>query len=796
MDKRKYWIATADSRFSVKWKNQQITWSELCEKISGCTRTPEKYAEFLSKSKTDQDRIKDIGGFVGGFLREGRRSGTTVRLRSLITLDADSGSAEWWRGFKDLFEISVGCSAYVYTTHKHASEKPRFRVVIPLCRDVTPEEYEAVARKIAEALGIDCFDDTTYQPSRLMYWPSASSDGEYKAYLINGSDLDPDEWLDLYPDWKDVSCWPRSSRAADLVRKAAAKQQDPTTKNGVIGAFCRAYDVPSAIAKFLADVYEDLPNGRYTYRAGSTSAGAVLYEDGAFLYSNHATDPASTKLCNAFDLVRIHKFGSLDDEVKPGTPEGRLPSVKEMLKFASKDEAVAKLMTREAMESASEDFGEAADAEDTDVKLIPLERTERGELRKTINNVIAVLTNDKRFRNVHTNLLSGAVDVAADELPWPNFTGHWSDNDDIQLASMMEKMGFDMPKQKISDGVQKYADDRARHPIRDYIDRLEWDGAQRVDTLLIDYLGAEDTEYTRAVTRKTLCAAVKRVLQPGCKFDTILVLNGPQGCGKSTLVSRLGGDWYSDSLSLSDVGSKAGPEKLQGYWILEIGELAGMRKAEIETLRGFLSRQDDIYREAYARRPASHPRQNVFFGTTNAGSAGYLRDPQGNRRFWDVPVSGVSEFKPWELEQDDIDQIWAEAKVLLEAGEVLALPPELMPVAEKRQREMLESDPREGLVREYLDILIPEDWYKRSVFQRRNYYDADFGEIRKEGCVQRTKVCAAEIWVECFKQDIGRLQRKDSLEISNIMKKIEGWEKAEKPVRIAGYGLVKCYRRA
>ncbi len=187
--------------------------------------------------------------------------------------------------------------------------------------------------------------------------------------------------------------------------------------------------------------------------------------------------------------------------------------------------------------------------------------------------------------------------------------------------------------------VAKVGDDRSYHPIREYLTSLpEWDGRVRAETLLIDYLGAEDNAYTRAVTRKTLCGAVARVQQPGIKFDHILVLNGNQGIGKSTLIAKLGGDWYSDSLSLTDMNDKTAAEKLQGYWILEIGELAGMKKADIDKVKAFISRQDDKYRASFGRRVTPRPRQCIFFGTTNSQN-GYLRDITGNRRFWTVKNS-------------------------------------------------------------------------------------------------------------------------------------------------------------
>lgn len=187
---------------------------------------------------------------------------------------------------------------------------------------------------------------------------------------------------------------------------------------------------------------------------------------------------------------------------------------------------------------------------------------------------------------------------------------------------------------------------------------------------IIKYLGADDNAYTRAVTRKTLCAAVCRVQRPGCKFDSMLVLNGPQGIGKSTLIAQLAGEWFSDSLSLNDTKDKTVAEKLQGYWILEIGELAGLRKTEVETLRFFLSKQNDIYRVSFGKRATPHLRQCVFFGTTNA-ETGYLRDTTGNRRFGPVKTPGSKTRHSWDLDEHEIRQIWTEALEYVNAGEKL-----------------------------------------------------------------------------------------------------------------------------
>ena len=171
---------------------------------------------------------------------------------------------------------------------------------------------------------------------------------------------------------------------------------------------------------------------------------------------------------------------------------------------------------------------------------------------------------------------------------------------------------------------------------------------------------------------------------------------------QDTLIACLGGEWFSDSLALSDMNDKTAAEKLQGYWILEIGELAGMKKADIDKVKAFISRQDDKYRASFGRRVTPHPRQCVFFGTTNSEN-GYLRDITGNRRLWNVKVTGQGKYKPWDMTNEVVQQIWAEVAEIAKAGEKLYLDADLEAFAKQEQREAMEQDDREGIVRNYLD---------------------------------------------------------------------------------------------
>ena len=485
--------------------------------------------------------------------------------RSMLTLDMDHGTPD----ILDELSLFHSHEMCVYSTHKHTPEAPRLRLIFPLKRDVSEEEYPALARKVAQEIGMDLFDDTTYQPHRLMYWPSTSSNGEYVFRVMDGDILDPDAYLGLYDDWRDVSTWPVSSRESEAVKKAAKQQADPLAKTGAVGAFCRTYPIREAIEKFLPDVYApSAMEGRYDYIPADSSAGVIIIDE-KFAYSFHATDPACGQLLNAFDAVRVHKFP--DDDPKK--------SYNAMAEFAVADERVKLRIFEEKRQAAAEDFDEA----DPDAWKKQLQYEKKSmELKNNLHNLMLILENDENLKGIVFNQLADGMEIRGN-VPWPHPAKFWRDADDAQLICYVDAAYGTFSARNYDIAVTKAVDDRSYHPIREFFDTLpDWDGVERVDTLLIDYLGAEDTPYVRAVTRKELCAAYCRVYHPGIKFDSMIVLNGDQGIGKSTLIAKLGGEWYSDSLNLSDMNDKTAAEKLQGYWIMEIGELAGMRKADLD----------------------------------------------------------------------------------------------------------------------------------------------------------------------------------------------------------------------
>ena len=783
----KLYISTGNSRMEKRWNNVEMELDEFIGRISHTIRTAETVEQYVKMTKAKQDAIKDVGGFVMGKLKGGRRKKDCVEFRSALTLDMDHAVQD----IPEQVEMFFDFRCLIYSTHKHTEENPRLRLIIPFSRNVSPDEYVAVARKVAEDIGIEMFDDTTYEPSRLMYWPSTSADGEFIFRDIEGEPLNPDDVLSRYKDWRDSSELPMSSRQQNIVQREMRKQADPLSKDGVIGAFCRTYSIEEAISNFLPDVYQPsaMP-GRYDYIPADSQAGVVIYE-GKFAYSHHATDPACGKLMNAFDMVRIHRYGDLDEKISEDTEASKLPSFSAMSEFAVNDENVKMTIAGERMEKAEKEF--SGENEDW---LKQLEYEKRPTVVKnTLRNLLLILNNDEKLKGIVFNQLSDGMEIKG-EVPWEHPGRFWRDADDAQLISYVDLTYGTFSARNYDIAVTKAADDRSYHPIREFLASLpEWDRVPRVDTILVDFLGASDNAYVRAVTRKTLCGAIARVMNPGCKFDTMLVLNGPQGKGKSTLISKLCGEWFNDSLLLNDTKDKTAAEKLQGYWILEIGELAGLKKTEIETLRGFLSRQNDIYRASFGRRATPHPRQCVFIGTTNAEN-GYLRDTAGNRRFWPVKTPGDAARASWEMTEEEIRQIWAEALVRYKEGEPLHLDNELAGMALKEQQIAMEVDEREGMVRDYLEMPLPERWDKMDIFDRRNYIcGSEFGGEREPGVRKRERVCNMEIWCECFGKERGNLKRQDANEISAIMANIEGWKKADNKVRFPIYGIVRGYCR-
>ncbi|QHI72882.1 virulence-associated E family protein [Aminipila terrae] len=782
-------ISSAGNRKSVSWPQQTLWWSEFVDKLKIPVRGTEKLEAYLALPKSKQDELKDVGGFVGGQV-QGQRKAANITGRDLITLDLDNIPSEATNDVICRIE-SLGCGYAIYSTRKHEPVRPRLRILLPIDRTVTVDEYEPIARKIAGIIGIELCDPSTFQASRLMYWPSCCADSKYLFTCSDKPMLSADGVLSMYGDWHNMSEWPQVPGTLQSTQRLLQKQGDPTEKNGVVGAFCKIYDVYKVIDELIPGTYEPCDIGeRFTFTGGSTTGGAVIYENGKFIYSHHATDPAGGRLCNAFDLVRLHKFGELDEEAKPDTPTNKLPSYTAMCQFAVSDINVTALLNAERYDNAVESFGQIPKETENWIKLLSV-APQSGNPDKTIDNIIIILENDPLLKEKLAFDEFANRGLVLGNLPWDKREERrqWTDVDDAGLRHYIEKVYRITGKEKLLDATALVAHKNTINDVKDYLNKLEWDGVKRLDTLLSDYLGAEDNKYTRAVIRKSLAAAVARVIVPGIKYDYMPIFSGPQGLGKSTFLRLLGKRWYSDSLQTFE--GKEASEMVQGTWINEIGELNGLTKSETNSVKQFLSKTVDIYREAYGRRTSSFPRRCVFFGTTNDSE--FLRDKTGNRRFWPVDV-GINEPTKSVFSQleDEVEQIWAEAFTVWRLGEPLYMSGEVEQEAMKQQEEHRECNSKEGLIIEFLERQIPPDWDRRNISERRLYWSGEFNRTGGE-TMPRDKICAVEIWCECFNGEAKFMKKSDTREINEILSTIPGWSKQKTNGRFGPYGFQRGY---
>lgn len=795
-------ISTCNRRTDEVYKYRETDWDDFAKSLETPKRTAETVETYKTMTKDEQSTIKDVGGFVLGDLIDGKPSKQTVRNRSGIALDLDHAPADCWDQFTTLFEGA----AVMYSTHKHTPETPKYRLLIPLSRPVSPDEYEAIARKItSDYLNLEWADDTTFQPSRLMFFPSTSSDGVYEYHRQNGEPIDPQTILNRYTDglWNDISRWEYSSRVQRARAAAPYKRAaDPTTKKGPVGNFCRAYTIQEAIEEFLPEVYEPTASdNRWTYTKGSTAGGLVIYDSGQLAYSNHASDPTGDMHCvNAFDLVRIHLYRQLDTD--PSLVGKNSPSYKAMAELCAEDPKVQQTLADQMFSAQVA----AVEADYTGISAEQFETKNRewqgqltrnaktGEIEETLENCVIIMKNDIKLKG-----MGGLNEFTQDAektgpLPWyPYNPGDciWKEEDTLELRLYMEKL-YGIRSEKLIKSARDITHTRAKfHPVREYLDSLEWDGVPRLDTLLVDYLGATDSAYTRAVTRKTFTAAVARVYEPGKKFDQILTLAGDQGIGKSYFIRVLGGDkWTNDSITT--FSGKEAYDALQGSWLIELGELVATKKAEVEQVKQFISKQSDKYRKAYAEKSGVYPRQCVFFGTSNQDD--FLRDMTGNRRWWIVPVNSNGKKSIFNDLPVERDQIFAEAKIRYQEGESLFLDKELSLESTRIQNRYTFQPAQLEMVSDFLEMDLPANWKDMDLMARRMWLD-NTDHPDNPGVEKRQTVCTMEIWQECYGNDKRSFPNQQQREIGALLSRL-GWIKSDGPRKInAEYGKQRYFYR-
>lgn len=763
-------IAIAKSRFSQHLTNEHLLWSEFINRLSNAKQINQTFDEYLKLSKDKQDDLKDVGGFIGGTLiADGNKTLDNILSRQILTFDADNLSPDndVWSDYQNLY----GNAAVIYSTIKHKASAPRFRLCVLLNRDVTPDEYIAIARKLADDLGINNFDPRTFVPAQIMYWATSLKGAERIFEYTDYEPLDADAVLATYTDWTDHSEYKYSDQEMNVQysdakpRHGSNKQQDPRSKEGLIGEFCRTYNIHEAIETFLPNTYirSDRDKTRYTYVNATTSNGVVTYDD-LFLYSNHASDPLNMQLLNAFDLVMQSKFGYLDEGTHVTVPKNKRPSFMAMLELIQKDKHVmAHEFEQQIIEREQEVLSD-------DPLITRLARNEKGKLLNTIDNIAMILNHDDMYKGkIRQNLFTQRPMIGNKNM---------NDTDEAKIRHYIELRYGINHRKNITDAITIVLDQNQFHPVRDYLNSLEWDGIERVDRLLIDMLGADNTEYVKTVTRKTLIGAVERVMHPGCKFDTMLILTGAQGIGKSSIFDCLAGEWFTDSLE--SFSGKDSYELIQGKWICEIGELSAMSKNENKEVKLFLSKSVDTFRASYGRLPNDYPRQCIFVGTTNEDV--FLFDETGNRRTWAVEVKGNLDIRKI-LTKDVVNQIWAEALHYFQLGEPSRLTTDEQKLMQaNEQKRFTYVDPLVGMLESFLKKPITMNWYSLPIYERKSHFDVTFGREVVGVKTVRTQISAIEIANEMLGVDRLNYAKNRLLQnqITKAMKQINGWKKSEK----------------
>lgn len=372
-----------------KVRNVVKDWRSFSAMFATPTRTAEKFRDYLALGDKDQLALKATDGFIYRTQVEGKKRNRSSGKRSdLISLDFDYATPDFFqkvlRG-----EVAGHLEWTLHTSRRHTPEKPRFRIWIPLKRPLENDIYDPAARIAALLFDpeFEFVDRVSFRPAQMMFKPTCSKDAEYIHHESHGELLDWQAELDTFElvrgDWRDLSNLPRC--AGEMLREVAKKAEDPTTKKGIVGDFCRAYDVPAAIDKFLPDIYEPVDGAwakpRYTYLKGTTTNGAEVQDNGLFLYSHHGSDPCADRLVNAYDLVRIHLFGHEDaglsaEELKDLGP-GKVPSAKAFAEFIANDEGFREQRMRSRYDvtalydDAGVDYDEAPDDESDAVAARP-----------------------------------------------------------------------------------------------------------------------------------------------------------------------------------------------------------------------------------------------------------------------------------------------------------------------------------------------------------------------------------------------------------------------------------------
>lgn len=643
-------------------------------------RTKETHEEYLKGDAEFRQKCKDKGAFIMGTATLNQRFSHSILTRNMITLDLDYCPPNIFDIIKNKIEVEkkLQFRFFIYSTHSHTPKKPRLRMIVPLREDITPEKYEPIGLTIANELGLEFFDATTFQANRIMFYPSVSIDGEYfcEQYNEELSDADPEVLLSSYMDYNNIEEWLRphwiEGKKREALEKGNLKSRDSTkTKYRIVNAFNTEYSITDAIDTFLQHVYKKERNGRYTYINGTSYGGLVIINP-QYAFSHHANDIAQGRLRHAFDLVSIHMFGQQNYEDDKYGYSGtstfakmtefiniNLPNVVRHLPAVAKSQEEYEKMQKETSELEKNNDEEKNNNEeptpptptplpDETKWLAELERNKSGKILATADNVRLIFENDPKLKDLFFfDTLKGSICFSrapywdTDKVEGESIT----DGDDIHIRTHFRRPPYRIEgKELIYDELFVVAYKKRINYIKKFISDLpEWDGIPRCETLFVKLFAVDDDAFTREATKKWLVGHIARILKPGTKFDYSILLIGAVGIGKSVFGKSLATPYWNGDLTQIDnqrnsfmdselpIGSKEGYDLIRGKTIVEIAEFDKyIKKYEQATLKAFMTSTTDQYREFYGKRAIEVKRSCVFLATTNSFSA--IKDPENERR--------------------------------------------------------------------------------------------------------------------------------------------------------------------
>ena len=757
-------ISEFASRLNPAASVREYTWGELCARLRTVRRTAETRAEWEAMPRGRRGAVKDVGGFTGGVFANGRRGNSSAVTRTLVTLDLDSGGEYDPEALIRQVAGTLRCAVCGYSTHSHTRRQPKIRLVIPLARPVEGEAYEAMTAALIRRCGLTEYaDPSTVERGRLFYWCSASADAEVWTASVAGPPL---VWNGGIPASAPGTAGANSKQAPGTVG-ANSKQgagmpplhnSDPRERDGIIGAFNRVYfPIQKAIDRYLGGVYERHGEGRYTFRGANSAGGLTILDGGLRAFSHHSNkDPAARgrHSHDAWGLVAVSLFGE-GQERGPAMLRLAMDDPEVMAETCAVFDGIAE--QEGAADAGPDPAADPAKGRKRADALV-LDRLRDGRPQSHGFNAKILIGEDPLLKgNISYNLFSENAE-AHPGLPWFGLTHPgagdaqpWNDADLSALCNYLAEFYRFKGKDAVCDALDEVSRRRQRHPVRQWLASLRWDGVPRLETAIIRLLGARDDAATREITKLWFCGAVARVMQPGCKFDYMLILKGPQGCYKSTFFGTMFHPWFSDSLDITD--DKDTRQHLSGVWGLELGELAGLKKASVEVIKRFITQQQDRYRASYGRNMETHLRQCVFAGTTN--SEYFLVDKE-NRRFLVVTIE--PELRAGDDPARDIaaekEQLWAEAYHLYNTeykgrGLTLSRSSYAEQTARNAEVNLDRIDPLRQALQDYISRPLPRKWDSYTIAERRVYYrSADLSEMDESQLMPRTFFSIHEMCTE------------------------------------------------